>query len=50
MNILFDEIIISSGSIKGSAIIGALNKFFNYYPLKKQIKYYRYPYFLNHHF
>ena len=39
MNILFDEVIISSGSIKGCAIIGALNKFFNYYPLKR-IKYF----------
>ena len=38
MNILFDEIIISAGSIKGSAIVGALNTFLNYYSLKR-IKY-----------
>jgi predicted acylesterase/phospholipase RssA len=35
----FDEIIISSGGNKGIALIGALNKFFNYYPIQR-IKYY----------
>lgn len=39
MNILFDEIIISSGSIKGSAIVGALNYFFANYSIKR-IKYF----------
>jgi hypothetical protein len=35
----FNEIIISSGGNKGIALIGALNEFFNRYPIKK-IKYY----------
>ena len=39
MRTFFNEIIISSGGNKGIALIGALNKFVNYYPIKK-IKYY----------